>query len=186
MPATVQDEPFDVVDARDEVIGRATRAEVHRRGWLHRAVHVLVFNAAGEVFLQQRAPDKDSDPGSWDSSAAGHLAAGEDYDACVPRELAEELGLVLARPAERLFKLGAGPDTHHEFVWVYRAEAEGPFALDPVEVADGAWFTLGQVDAWVRGRPHELTPPFRLLWARLRGWQAIGVSSGSPSARTPP
>ena len=41
--ATQSEEWFDVVNARDEVVGRATRREVHARGLLHRAVHVLVF-----------------------------------------------------------------------------------------------------------------------------------------------
>ena len=36
----MSEEIFDVVNERDEVIGRNTRAEVHRLGLQHRAVHV--------------------------------------------------------------------------------------------------------------------------------------------------
>ena len=90
------EEPFDVVDAQDRVIGRAPRREVHARRWRHRSIHVLVFNAAGRVFLQKRAQSKDSCPGRWDSSCSGHLDAGEDYDAAAVRELGEEIGMHVA------------------------------------------------------------------------------------------
>ena len=89
----MNEEIFDVVNERDEVIGQATRQEVHRLGLLHRAVHVLVFNSSGQVFLQKRSLKKDRQPGVWDSSASGHVDRGEDYDACAARELREEIGL---------------------------------------------------------------------------------------------
>jgi isopentenyldiphosphate isomerase len=124
------DEIFDVVDANDQVIGRAPRAEVHKRGLMHRATHVLVFNAKGEVFLQKRSMTKDRQPGVWDSSASGHLNVGEEYDCCAVRELEEEIGLTSVQP-RRLFKLPASEETDQEHVWIYQCEAEGPLRLDP-------------------------------------------------------
>ena len=112
----MKEEVFDVVNERDEVIGQAPRAEVHRRGLRHRAVHVLVFNAAGSVFLQKRSMTKDRQPGLWDSSASGHVDAGEDYDACAVRELREEIGLELKEVPKRLFKLAACAATDQEHV----------------------------------------------------------------------
>src|SRR5258706_661349 len=103
----MREEIFDIVNERDEVVGRNTRSEVHRLGLKHRAVHVLVFNARGELFLQKRSLEKDCFPGAWDSSASGHLDSGEDYDACARRELFEELGWEAARPPPRLFKIEA-------------------------------------------------------------------------------
>ncbi len=85
------EEIFDVVNERDEVVGRQTRREVHRLGLMHRAVHVLVFNAANRIFLQKRSMKKDRQPGVWDSSASGHVDSGEDYDACALRELSEKI-----------------------------------------------------------------------------------------------
>src|SRR5213593_3474588 len=100
----MSEEIFDVVNERDEVIGQQVRHEVHRLGLKHRAVHVLVFNTRGEIFLQKRSLKKDRQPGLWDSSASGHLDSGETYDACALRELREELGLELSAPLERCFK----------------------------------------------------------------------------------
>src|SRR6516162_4114684 len=121
------EEIFDVVNERDEVIGRRPRSEVHRLGLLHRAVHVLVFNGRGEIFLQKRSMRKDRQPGLWDSSASGHVDSGEEYDTCAVREAREELGLFLAQPPPRLFKLPASVETDQEHVWVYHAQSEGPF-----------------------------------------------------------
>src|SRR6478672_13109465 len=101
----MSEEVFDVVDEQDQVIGRERRSEVHRLNLRHRAVHVLVFNSQGEVFLQKRSMSKDTFPGAWDSSASGHLDCGEDYDACAIRELREEIGLRLERCPPRLFKI---------------------------------------------------------------------------------
>ena len=141
----MSDEIFDVVDESDRVIGREARAEVHRRGLLHRAVHVLVFNSRGEVFLQKRSMSKDTFPGAWDSSSSGHLCCGEEYDACAVRELQEEIGLTLERPPERLFKIDACAETDQEHVWVYRCLSDGPLVLNPEEIESGEWFSAEKV-----------------------------------------
>ena len=107
----MNEEIFDVVNDRDEVIGQKPRSEIHRLKLNHRAVHVLVFNSRGEIFLQKRSMKKDCFPGAWDSSASGHLDSGESYDACAVRELREEIGLELAAPPERLFRVAACPET---------------------------------------------------------------------------
>ncbi len=125
----MREEIFDVVNDRDEVIGQKPRSEIHRLKLKHRAVHVLVFNSRGELFLQKRSMKKDCFPGAWDSSASGHLDSGESYDACAVREVREEIGLVLAAAPERLFKVAACAETGQEFVRVYHCGAEGPFAL---------------------------------------------------------
>jgi len=158
------EEIFDVVNERDEVVGQSLRPEVHARGLRHRAVHVLVFNARGEVFLQKRSMSKDTSPGLWDSSASGHVDSGEDYDECAVRELREEIGLTIERPPERLFKIAACAETGQEFVWVYRLEHEGPFTLHSGEIERGEWFAPSVVTRWVVERPGELASAFRLIW----------------------
>jgi len=161
------EEIFDIVNERDEVIGRAPRSEVHARGLLHRATHVLVFNARGEVFLQKRSMLKDRQPGVWDSSSSGHVDSGEDYDACAVRELREEIGLCVAKPPERLFKFDACAETDQEFVWVYRCQAEGPFELDPEEIECDGWFAAEEVTRWMVERPQDFATAFMAIWQRL-------------------
>jgi isopentenyldiphosphate isomerase len=165
----MKEEIFDVVNERDEVIGQRARHEVHRLGLMHRAVHVLVFNASGQVFLQKRSMKKDRQPGVWDSSASGHVDAGEDYDTCAVRELREEIGLQVPNGPRRLFKLAACPETDQEHVWVYRCEAEGPFRLDPEEIERGGWFVQDEVSLWTARRPDDFATALLLIWRRLHG-----------------
>jgi isopentenyldiphosphate isomerase len=163
----MKEEIFDVVNERDEVVDHRPRREVHRLKLLHRAVHVLVYNRRGDLFLQKRSMLKDCFPGTWDSSASGHLDQGEEYDACAVRELKEEIGLSVSEPPRRLFKIDACNDTGQEFVWVYRCESEGPFVLQPEEVDRGEWFSPAQITAWIADRPHEFASAFPLIWSKL-------------------
>ena len=160
------EEILDVVNEHDEVVARRPRSQVHQLGLKHRAAHVLVFNSRGEVFLQKRSPNKDRQPGLWDSSASGHVAAGEDYDPCAVRELREEIGLEASTPPRRLFKLAPSAETDQEHVWVYRCEAEGPFRLDPEEIERGGWFARAQVTRWLAQRPQDFATAFRVIWEK--------------------
>jgi len=162
-------EIFDVVDETDCVIGQQSRPEVHRLMLRHRAVHVLVFNSRGDVFLQKRSMTKDTHPGVWDSSSSGHVDSGEDYDACAVRELREEIGLELHRAPERLFKIAACEQTGMEFVWVYRCESEGPFELHSEEISEGGWYAPADVNEWLEQTPQDFAPAFALIWAQWHG-----------------
>ncbi len=164
----MKEEIFDVVDSNDVVIDQKPRSQVHRMKLNHRAVHVLVYNVAGQVFLQKRSMLKDCFPGAWDSSSSGHLDSGEDYDACAIRELREELGVHPAPPLRRLFKIDACPETGHEFVWVYNCRHEGPFQLQASEIERGAWFEGEVLDKWVQDHPGEFAPSFVLIWQKLQ------------------
>ncbi len=163
------DEIFDVVNERDEVVGQSTRREVHARGLRHRAVHVLVFNARGQVFLQKRSMAKDTAPGCWDSSCSGHLDAGEDYLSAAVRELYEEIGLRIAGPhlLTPVLHSAACADTGNEFVWVYRLASEGPFVLSPAEIERGKWFVSAEVTRAIAESPEAYARSFRFLWAKL-------------------
>jgi isopentenyl-diphosphate delta-isomerase len=159
------EEIFDVVNEQDEVVGQETRRRVHQLGLLHRAVHVLVFNRGGDVFLQKRSMLKDNWPGVWDSSASGHVDSGEDYDSCSVRELREELGWTGSTAPEPLFKIAACAETGQEHVWVYHLVAEGPFNLHPEEIDGGDWFRPEGVTAWIGRRPEDFASGFRLVWS---------------------
>jgi isopentenyl-diphosphate delta-isomerase type 1 len=163
----MQDEIFDVVNDRDEVIGQLPRKQVHRQGLKHRAVHVLIFNSKGEIFLQKRSMKKDNFPGTWDSSAAGHLDAGEDYDPCAIRETREELGVELDCVPERILRVDACDETGQEFVWVYRCRHEGPFELHPEEIETGDWFAPEHVTRWINERPQDFAPSLICIWRQL-------------------
>lgn len=156
-------EMFDVVNERNEVTGQLTRGEVHARKLLHRAVHIFVINKRGHIYLQQRSHLKDVSPMKWDSSAAGHLDAGEDYATAAVRELGEEIGIHVAA-TELAAQIPAGDNTDHEFVELRLAHHDGPVRCLPEEIATGDWFKPEDIDAWVNARPQDFAKGFVTCW----------------------
>ena len=156
------EEQFPVVDTEDRLKGTAPRSKVHANNLLHRAVHVLIFNPAREVFLQMRSRWKDRHPLAWDSSAAGHVNAGEDYDQAASRELREELGIEI--PLKKVAKLSASERSGYEFICLYRGSYDGELRLNPSEIEAGRFFPLTIVDEWIKARPRDFAPGFVECW----------------------
>ncbi len=156
-------EIFDVVDENNEVIGQRTRGEVHAEKLLHRAVHIFVVNKRGQIYLQQRSHLKDVSPLKWDSSAAGHLDAGESYAVAAVRELGEEVGIEVESTA-LVAEIPAGDNTDHEFVQLRVAKHDGPIKCLPEEIATGAWFKPEDISAWVEARPQDFAKGFVTCW----------------------
>lgn len=91
------DEPFEVVTAAGRGTGLIkARAEVHRDGDWHRAIHVWIAGRdnAGEPFLifQRRGSLKDTWPDHFDATVGGHVRAGESWEETL-REVDEEIGI---------------------------------------------------------------------------------------------
>jgi len=156
------EERFQVVDQNDVPTGAAARSQVHANNLLHRAVHVLIFGSTGEVLLQFRSSSKDRHPLKWDSSAAGHVNAKEDYDQTARRELFEELGIetVLTRAA----KLPASDRTDKEFICLYHGNYHGELRPNPAEIETVRYFPPGIVDQWLSARPEDFAPGFVECW----------------------
>jgi isopentenyldiphosphate isomerase len=95
-------EILDIVNENGEPTGKtAGRDEVHEKGLPHRTSHVWLVRRnpesnALELLLQKRSADKDSFPGCYDISSAGHIPAGDGYAESALRELKEELGISAA------------------------------------------------------------------------------------------
>ncbi len=160
-------EMFPVVDEDDRVIGSAPRPRVHGDNLRHRAVHILIFNSKGEIYLQKRSQWKDRHPLAWDSSAAGHVEAGEDYDFAANRELEEELGITTK--LERLAKLPASEANGQEFIWIYEGQWDGPIRFDRVEIEAGGYFPPDTVSGWIKARPDDFAPGFIECWKARAG-----------------
>jgi len=157
-------EIFDVVDENDQVTSQAPRAEVHAKKWLHRAVHVFVYNKRGDLLLQQRSMFKDAHPGVWDSSVSGHLDSGEDYLTAVIRELHEEMGILAESAPEEIARIQPCEDTGWEHVRLYRTRHNGPVRFPAAEVEAAAWFPPAEIAAWIAARPEDFASGFVACW----------------------
>lgn len=84
LPRGVQPQSLGILKAR---------GDVHRDGDWHRSVHVWIHDGKGRLLLQQRSMQKDTNPGRWDVTCAGHITAGDGSLDTAMRELEEELGV---------------------------------------------------------------------------------------------
>lgn len=142
-------ELFDVLDESGFRQGPPReRAEVHAEGLVHRAIHVWLFDAAGQVLIQRRGTDVDHMPGYLSPSTGGHVDAGEASQVAAIRETFEETGLTLA-PGQLIYLFSHRNDItvhegyyDHQFNDVYFAQAD--FSLDDlvVEAGKGEGFFL--------------------------------------------
>ncbi|QQY08097.1 MAG: ribosomal RNA small subunit methyltransferase A [Candidatus Xiphinematobacter sp.] len=153
-------EELDVVDFQNRVVTRVPRAEIHTENLPHRSVHVLIRNRVGKWFLQRRSIWKDSNPGKWDSSVAGHLLSGEGYEIAARRELCEELGVTRCDWLLKKGSLQASAETGWEFIEVFFTQQEGPFSLTPMEIDIGAFFEEETIQRWIRKEPGSFTTTF--------------------------
>lgn len=139
-------ELIDVYNAVGEKTGCVERSKAHcDNTLLHRAAHVLVFSGDGRLLLQKRAITKRIQPGKWDASVGGHLAAGEDYLTGARRELAEELGLPEDTPLEHLFDVAIRNEIESEDARVFKAVSEGPFDFQKEEIDGVRFFTADEL-----------------------------------------
>ena len=112
-------ELLDIVDESGEPTGQTKeRNKVHADGDLHRTSHVWIFrdqpNGRREVLLQKRSSTKDSFPGCYDISSAGHIPAGHGYIESALRELEEELGII-SKEEELILKMVRRLSNHNVF-----------------------------------------------------------------------
>lgn len=166
-------EALILVDAEDREIGFRDKGRCHDgEGILHRAFSLFIFNAAGELLLQQRAADKRLWPGYWANSCCSHPRRGETLEIATGRRLAEELGM--RATLEHVYKfqyharygeLGSERELCHVFV----GRSDDTVRANPTEIAAWRWVTPAALDAEMAAHPERFTPWLQMEWQRLRG-----------------
>ncbi len=130
----MQEELLEIVDKDGKSLGVAPRSSVHGNpSLLHKVVHVLVFNGAGELLLQKRSMSKDVEPGKWDTSVGGHVSAAEEISLAVYREMKEELGIDTCEPGF-LYSYIRSDSYESELVFTHSCIHNGPFLFNAEEI----------------------------------------------------
>lgn len=151
-------EIFDIVDENGVPTGETVeRKEAHSNGICHRTAHVWIIrevNGRKQVLLQKRANNKDSFPGRYDTSSAGHIQAGDEPLESAIRELNEELGLNVMKEElnfagtfrvnyERVFHGEVFKDNEVAFVYVYQQPVDiNKLTIQKEELECVEWFDL--------------------------------------------
>lgn len=152
-------ELLDIVDENGIPIGKTVEREIaHRKGIRHRTSHVWILrkhDGKTQVLLQKRSMNKDSYPGCYDTSSAGHIPSGESFVESALRELKEELGVDAA--ADELIYCGCRrfeyrKTFHGEEFWdnqvsnvyvLWRNMECSEFTLQKSEIDAVLWMELG-------------------------------------------
>jgi isopentenyldiphosphate isomerase len=145
------------------------RAEIHRLGKHHRAIHLYLFNSRNELLLQKRSLTVDNYPGVFSISVLGHVNAGEFSAATVRREIEEELGVdASGLQIDFLFSYfseGILSETYidRQFNDVYMAYADIDPTLikfDPAEVAEVKFVPFEQFKQMLAHPALDLAPVY--------------------------
>ena len=128
-----------LVDLDDRETGTGEKLEIHRRGLLHRAFSVFLFDGE-RLLVQRRAAGKYHSAGLWANTCCSHPREGEPLAEAVLRRLEEECGIAGAEVQEAgsfvyraVFPNGL---TEYEVDHVFAGEYAGAFDPDPEEIAE--------------------------------------------------
>src|SRR5688572_18081340 len=111
-----------LVDSSDKEVGVMDKMEAHRKGVLHRAFSVLLFNSKGEILLQKRSAVKYHSAGLWTNTCCSHPKPNESIDTAIRRRLIEEMGIDIQSEFAYKFEYRAAFDNgliEHELDHVY-------------------------------------------------------------------
>ena len=154
-------ELFDVIDSKGNPTGQiVSREKAHAEGIMHRTAHIWIIREMDgrvQILLQKRSQNKDSFPGKFDTSSAGHIQAGDEPLESALREMKEELGISAA--PEQLHFAGTFPisfvkefygkvfrDEEVAFVYIYKEPVNTEeLILQKEEVETVQWFDLEEV-----------------------------------------
>ena len=160
-----ENERFPIVDEEGTEIGQATRGECHSGSHLlHPVVHLHVFNAKGEVYLQKRPEWKDIQPGKWDTAVGGHVDYGETPEDALRREVGEELGITAFTP-EFVGKYVFESKRESELVYVNRTIYDGPIQPSAEELDGGRFWSMSEISETIG--QGVLTPNFESEFQRF-------------------
>ncbi|OHX65850.1 isopentenyl-diphosphate Delta-isomerase [Flammeovirga pacifica] len=154
-----------LVDKKDNEIGAMGKQLAHIEGVLHRAFSVFLFNAKGELLLQQRALTKYHSGGLWTNTCCSHPSPGESLESAVPRRLNEELGIQseTIHVGHVLYKAEFGNGLiEHEYDHVFIGNFDGDVHINKEEVEAIKYVSLEELDQWLKNKPNDFTAWFPL------------------------
>lgn len=159
-----------LVDIYNTELGTCEKLEAHKKGLLHRALSVFIFNPKGELLLHQRAHEKYHSGGLWTNACCSHPRPGEDALSAAKRRLPEEMGIScdIKEAFCLMYRAQVGPLIEHEFDHVFIGTYEGNSVQpDPKEVAAYRWVAIPDLLEEMSHAPQTFTPWFHLALPKV-------------------
>ena len=163
-----------LVNEQDEETGAMEKMEAHRKGRLHRAFSIFIFNNKNEILLQQRAVNKYHSGGLWSNACCSHPKPGETIDAAAKRRLKEELGF--ETELEKIFEFTYNTSfenglTEYEFDHVFAGIYNDEIQFNKTEVQDICFRSMSEIESDLQTHPHKFTPWFLIAFPMIKKWQ---------------
>ncbi|MFH1747744.1 MAG: isopentenyl-diphosphate Delta-isomerase [Planctomycetota bacterium] len=161
-----------LVDERDNEIGTAEKLRAHQQGGqLHRAFSIFIFDTAGRLLIQRRAPTKYHYAGLWANTCCSHPRPGELLLDAACRKLQQEMGFVTELRPVLSFVYHATDDhtglTEHEYDHVLLGSHDRDPRINPSEADMFRWAAVDELVRDLARQPHVYTPWFRIALAAL-------------------
>ncbi|QNL21759.1 isopentenyl-diphosphate Delta-isomerase [Hyphobacterium sp. CCMP332] len=159
-----------LVDESDNELGTMEKIEAHKKGVLHRAFSVCIFNDKGEMLIQKRAADKYHSPGLWTNACCSHPRKGENIHEAAKRRLEEEMGIqtTIEKAFSFLYKtrLEKGMIEHeldHVLIGKYNEEPN----INLAEVEDWKYMKLNDIQESIMKKPEMWTEWFKIIMPKI-------------------
>ena len=159
-----------LVDGSDNELGTMEKLEAHKKGVLHRAFSILIFNNKGELLLQKRSWKKYHSAGLWTNTCCSHPRPGETMKDATRRKLAQEMGIDTDLQFAYKFTYQAALEnalTEHELDHVYTGEFNGIPQINPDEVEAWRFISIDALNAEIQAAPQNFTFWFKLIMSDL-------------------
>jgi isopentenyl-diphosphate delta-isomerase len=166
-----------LVNEKDEPVGAMEKMEAHRKGVLHRAFSIFIFNSKGEMLLQRRALNKYHSGGLWTNACCSHPAPGETTIDAAMRRLQEEMGFSTHIYKQFDFIYLAEFEnglTEYEFDHVFTGVYDGIITPDHDEVNDYCYMSMDAIQSSLLSHPQKYTAWFRISFPRLINFVPAG------------
>ncbi len=159
-----------LVDINDRETGRMEKLEAHRKGILHRAFSVFIFNNGGDMLIHQRADGKYHGGGLWTNACCSHPLPGETLEEAVYRRLGQEMGLTCRVRKAFDFIYRAEVENgliEHELDHVFVGVTDAVPQPDKEEVQDWKWADPAKILDDIRIHPENYTVWFAMTLQRV-------------------
>lgn len=162
-----------LVNDTDEAVGTMEKMEAHRKGELHRAFSIFIFNSNGEMLLQQRSLHKYHSGGLWTNACCSHPHPGEDLEAATRRRLQYEMGIETG--ITKLFDFIYAADLEnglkeYEFDHVFAGEYDGEINPNPEEVMNYCYRSMDEIRDELVKLPKKFTVWFHVAFPKVELW----------------
>jgi len=155
-----------LVNKNDKKIGLMPKMEAHKKGALHRAFSVFIFNNKNELMIQKRNINKYHSPGLWTNTCCSHQKDGESNISAGKRRLLEEMGFCVELNEVGSFIYNVGVDNgliEHELDYILVGKYNGNVKINSDEVDNWKWMSLDNIKDDIRIRSKNYTEWFKII-----------------------